>query len=355
LANLLKMTVVQSILSLHAQCWSRRRIATALGIDRGTVGRHIRQASRAAQPDSAESSKPAVAPIDSARVGADSKAAIAPAGAPAAIPPAESALGRAESVVAGRQSNAEPWRGVILAKHQQGLSAKRIHQDLQSESGVAEVSYDSVRRLLRRFGAVRPLPMRRMECEPGQEVQVDFGTGARIKTAEDFLRVLENAFWHFGGVPKTVVVDNLKAAVLRPDRFDPDLNPKLQSFARYYGTVILPTKPRMPRHKGKVERGIPSRRSTRPAERRSPTARSDFRRFGSFSSDAALTNNRFRFSMSTRSFVPCPTTVVGSATPWPAPGGGTGRTPGFLPRPPNLLPLFSVPCVLMFLNPSGDL
>ena len=61
---------------------------------------------------------------------------------------------------------------------------------------------------------------------------------------------------HFGGVPKTVVVDNLKAAVLRPDWFDPDLNPKLQSFAQYYGTVILPTKPRMPRHKGKVERGV---------------------------------------------------------------------------------------------------
>ena len=78
----------------------------------------------------------------------------------------------------------------------------------------------------------RPLPMRRMECQPGQEAQVHFGTGAKIKTfegkrrkthvlcivlshsrkgyseacfrqtAEDFLRVLENAFWEFGGVPK---------------------------------------------------------------------------------------------------------------------------------------------------------
>ena len=44
MANRLKMTVVQSILSLYAQRWSRRRIATALGIDRGTVGRHVRQA-----------------------------------------------------------------------------------------------------------------------------------------------------------------------------------------------------------------------------------------------------------------------------------------------------------------------
>ena len=125
-----------------------------------------------------------------------------------------------------------------------------------------------------------------MECEPGEEAQIDFGAGARIttpdgkrrkthvfrvvlshsrkayseacfrQTTEDFLRVLENAFWHFGGVPKTLVIDNLKAAVLHADWFDPELNPKLQSFAEHYGTVILPTKPRTPRHKGKVERGV---------------------------------------------------------------------------------------------------
>ena len=76
------------------------------------------------------------------------------------------------------------------------------------------------------------------------------------QTAEDFLRVLENAFWHFGGVPKTLVVDNLKAAVLHADWFDPELNPNLQSLAEHYGTVILPTWPRTPRHKGKVERGV---------------------------------------------------------------------------------------------------
>ncbi len=286
MANRLKMTVVQSILSLHAQHWSQHRIADTLEIDRGTVARHIRRAALAAQPDPAGISNAANAPIDPARVGADSKAAIAPTGSAVAVPAAEMALARGASAVAGRQSNAEPWREFILAGHAQGLSAKRIHQDLVADRGATGTSYDSVRRLLKRLGAVRPLPMRRMECEAGQEAQVDFGTGARIKTpegkrrkthvlrvvlshsrkayseacfrqtAEDFLRVLENAFWHFGGVPKTVVVDNLKAAVLRPDWFDPDLNPKLQSFAQHYGTVILPTKPRMPRHKGKVERGV---------------------------------------------------------------------------------------------------
>jgi hypothetical protein len=76
------------------------------------------------------------------------------------------------------------------------------------------------------------------------------------QTTDNFLRVLEKAFRYFGGVPKTLVIDNLKAAVTRADWFDPDLNPKIVSFAQHYGTVFLPTKPYTPRHKGKVERGI---------------------------------------------------------------------------------------------------
>lgn len=51
-------------------------------------------------------------------------------------------------------------------------------------------------------------------------------------------------------------MDNLKAAVKKADWFDPELNPKIQSFCEHYGTVLLPTRPRTPRHKGKVERGV---------------------------------------------------------------------------------------------------
>jgi hypothetical protein len=76
------------------------------------------------------------------------------------------------------------------------------------------------------------------------------------QTSESFIRCLENAFRDFGGVTATVVIDNLKAGVIRADWFDPEINPKLEEFARYYGTVILPTKPAMPRHKGKVEAGV---------------------------------------------------------------------------------------------------
>jgi transposase len=162
---------------------------------------------------------------------------------------------------------------------------QRIYQDLVAEHEFAG-SYYAVRRFVRRrHGAAAELPFRRMEVAPGQEVQVDYGQGAWVvdqgkrrkthlfrcvlshsrkgyseaawqQTAESFIRCLENAFRHFGGVTATVVIDNLKAGVLQADWFDPELNPKLEDFARHYGTAILPTKPVMPRHKGKVEAGV---------------------------------------------------------------------------------------------------
>ena len=55
---------------------------------------------------------------------------------------------------------------------------------------------------------------------------------------------------------RTIVVDNLKAAVIKADWYDPELNPKLLDFCRHYNTAVLPTKPYTPRHKGKVERGV---------------------------------------------------------------------------------------------------
>lgn len=291
MVNRLKMAIVQSILSLHAQGWSARRIARTLGVSRDAVARHLRRARQSAEPDPAGGPNKAIAPIDPARVPGGSNKATPPTLPPTAPAAPNPAIGPAARPVplagAGRQSHAARWRELILAKQRQGLSAKRIHQDLVAETGAAQLSYDSVRRFLKRAGAPpRPLPFRRMHSAPGQEAQIDFGTGAPIitpdgkrrkthvfrivlshsrkayseachrQTTEDFIRCIENALWHFGGVPQTLVIDNLKAAVAHPDWFDPEINPKLQSFCRHYGTVILPTRPYRARHKGKIERGI---------------------------------------------------------------------------------------------------
>jgi transposase len=53
-----------------------------------------------------------------------------------------------------------------------------------------------------------------------------------------------------------VVPDNLKAGVARADRYDPDIAPAYQEFARYYGTAIVPARVRKPRDKAKAQAGV---------------------------------------------------------------------------------------------------
>lgn len=65
-----------------------------------------------------------------------------------------------------------------------------------------------------------------------------------------------HAFGYCGGVPKTLVPDNLKSGVRRPDFFEPDLNKTYQEMAAYYGTVILPARVRKPKDKSSVENSV---------------------------------------------------------------------------------------------------
>jgi hypothetical protein len=73
-------------------------------------------------------------------------------------------------------SHCEPFESFIQAGLDARLSAQRIYQDLVSEQKFAG-SYDSVKRFVRQLQQANPLPFRRMESEPGQEAQVDFGQG----------------------------------------------------------------------------------------------------------------------------------------------------------------------------------
>lgn len=63
-------------------------------------------------------------------------------------------------------------------------------------------------------------------------------------------------FESIGGVPEIVVPDNPKTAVLKPCRYEPDLNPTYHEMATHYGTVIIPTRAAHPRDKAKVETGV---------------------------------------------------------------------------------------------------
>lgn len=269
--NHLCVSTCEAIKALALRGWSRRRIARELDLNRETVGRHLGPAKPAIPPPGpapTPDSEPAIPPSGSAEEGAEPKPAIPAPGS-----------------VAGRRSQCEELRAVIVVAVEQGLSAQRIYQDLVTGHAFRG-SYTAVKRFVRPLRAVADLPFRRWESAPGEEAQIDFGQGAWVvdeqgrrrrphllrvvlshsrkgysealwhQTTEEFIRGLQNAFLAFGGVPARLVVDNLRAAVKRVDWFEPELNPRVREFCAHYGTVMLPTRPAKPRHKGKVKSAV---------------------------------------------------------------------------------------------------
>jgi transposase len=73
---------------------------------------------------------------------------------------------------------------------------------------------------------------------------------------QDWLGSHVRAFDYLGGVPAIVVPDNLKSAVSKACKSDPDINPAYQQLAAHYDTAIVPARPYKPKDKAKAEVGV---------------------------------------------------------------------------------------------------
>jgi transposase len=183
-------------------------------------------------------------------------------------------------------SSLEPHRGAIENLLKQNVEMTAIWQRLRDNYGYTG-SYSAVRRFVSHLEPEAPEAYTRVHTQPGEEMQVDFGSvgqlydpaTGRIRTAYTFVATLgfsrhqyaelvfdqkiatwiglhRRAFEWFGGVVRRVVPDNLKAAVLDALVYDPVLGEAYRHMALHYGFLISPTRPATPRHKGKVESGV---------------------------------------------------------------------------------------------------
>lgn len=181
-------------------------------------------------------------------------------------------------------STVEPYRAVVIELRAQDTEMAAIWARLK-ERGYRG-SYSAVRRFVRMLEPTTPEPVGRVETAPGEEGQVDFGYAGRMldpvtgtlrrvwafvmvlawsrhqyvefvcdQTVATWLVLHRHAFAFFGGVPKRIVLDNLKAGITQACWDDPQVQRAYRECAEHYGFLIAPCRPRTPEHKGKVEQG----------------------------------------------------------------------------------------------------
>ena len=274
--NVLKPNQRATVYTLLERNTSGREIARITGIDRKTVRSYRSRwlAELANSPGVATGSVPA----SNAEVGG---VAIQ---TPPPWPPAPAAASTSTST-----SLCEVHREFIETQLRLRRNATAIYQDLVDSHGFTG-AYNSVKRFVRALRHKEPEQFDRLSFLPGQEMQVDYGEGAltlvpgtanapRYKRPRLFVATLrysrrsfrrvvwkssqqvwaqlhEQAFRYFGGCPQYVVLDNLKEGVLKPDLYEPELNPVYGATLAHYGVVADPARVRDPNRKGTVEHAI---------------------------------------------------------------------------------------------------
>jgi len=161
----------------------------------------------------------------------------------------------------------DPHKEKVLELMEKGLSGVRIHQELR-KAGIG-LGYATVKDYL---AAIRKREniFIRIHTQPAEEAQVDFGyagltpdnNGKIRKTwvfnmrlsysrldyyqkvydqrVETFILCHINAFNYFGGIPECVRIDNLKAAILEANFYEPVYQQLYRNFAAHYGFRAIP-------------------------------------------------------------------------------------------------------------------
>jgi transposase len=284
MSNVLSEEKRQQVIVLGRLQWSLRRIEEHTGVRRETVSAYLKAAGIAVR-----------GPGRPGRRGVSTPARELPADLTAAKPANEVTTDSGEKTPEQPQpsnptpsaSACEPYREAIELWLSRGRNAMAIWQDLVDQHSYSG-GYQTVKRFVRNIrGAASPQAVGIILTAPGEEAQVDYGTGPMVRddqtgkyrrtrlfvltlgysrkavrllvfrsSSQTWAELHEKAFRRLGGSPRTVVLDNLREGVLKADLYDPTLNPLYRDVLAHYGVVAMPCRVKDPDRKGKVESGV---------------------------------------------------------------------------------------------------
>jgi transposase len=306
MSNVLSEEKRQQVIALGRLGWSLRRIEQATGVRRETGSAYLKAAGIAVRTPGVWGRRPAK-PANEVTTGSQPVWAAQNCNIkPENLPPKGKSNNQdskpAKQVTTGfgvglrgtqpenpklTPSACEPFREFIELGLSRGRNAMAIWQDLLAETGFRD-GYGTVKRFVRKLRGHRPLEARAViVTDPGEEAQVDYGTGPMVRDPQSgkyrrtrlFVMTLgysrksvrlltfrsssriwaelhEKAFRRLGGSTRIVVLDNLKEGVLVPNVYDPGLNPLYRDVLAHYGAVALPCRIKDPDRKGKVESAV---------------------------------------------------------------------------------------------------
>jgi transposase len=295
-SNVLSEEKKKQVIALGQLGWSLRQIQKATGIRRETAGEYLRTAGVGVRPPGGWGKK---APAKAANEVTTDPSEAKPANGCGAVPaccngmttdsatksPAETPVPPTAPATAASVS--EPFRELIESGLARGRNAMSIWQEMVDRHGFTG-AYESVKRFVRKLrGPSSPEARAVIITQPGEEAQVDYGTGptirdpntgkyrrsrlfvltlgysrkcVRLLTFQSSTRIWaelhERAFRKLGGATKIIVPDNLGEGVLKPDIYDATLNPLYRDVLAHYGAVAVPCRVADPDRKGKVESGV---------------------------------------------------------------------------------------------------
>lgn len=179
------------------------------------------------------------------------------------------------------------WAMVHQELKAKTVTLQRLWEEYSERHPAGHYSYNHYCRLYRRWLQCQK-PSMRQSHKAGEKLFVDYcgptvpvmdAETGEVRTAQVFVAVLgasnytyaeatwsqgladwtmshARCFTFLGGVPELVVPDNLKSAVTKASRYEPDLNPTYQQLAAHYNVAVVPARPHKPKDKAKAEVGV---------------------------------------------------------------------------------------------------
>jgi len=263
MSNVLSDDKKQQVIALGKLGWTLRRIEQATGVRRETASSYLKAAGIGVRPARGWGRRPPAKPANEVTTDSgDSKPANEPGVTTDFIRPFSQKQPLQLPEPQASASACEPFRETIERGLERGRNAVAIWQDLVTEYGFSG-RYESVKRFVRKLrGAQKPQASGIIITAPGEEAQVDYGTGPLVRDPQTgkyrrtrlFVMTLgysrksvrlltfrsssriwaelhETAFRRLGGSPRIVVLDNLREGVIKADLYEPKAQSAIQRCA----------------------------------------------------------------------------------------------------------------------------